>query len=68
MRETARDGKRSPSDARASARGRSVEMVLDVGRFSLDFQDHVRGEEESCVKQTRKGGEILVVEQLLWRI
>jgi hypothetical protein len=47
VRETAGDRERSVSDARACARTRSVEMGLDVGGVSLDFQDHVRGEEES---------------------
>ena len=48
VRETAGDGERSPSDARVSARGRIVEMGLDVGGVSLDFQHDIRGKEESC--------------------
>ena len=50
MRETARDGERTPSDASASTRGRSVEVRLDIGRLTVDFQHDVRREQESCAK------------------
>ena len=48
MGETARDAEWTPSDASASARRRSVEVGLDVGRVSFDFQNDDCGEKESC--------------------
>ena len=50
MRETAGNSERTPSDASASTRGRSVEVRLDIGRLTVNFQHDVRREQESCVK------------------
>lgn len=44
MREIAGDAERAPSDARVSARGRSVEVGLDVGRVAFNVQNDVCGE------------------------
>ena len=55
MGETAGDAERSISDASASARRRSVEVGLDVGRVAFDFQDDVCGENESCCKNEGSG-------------
>ena len=49
VREAAGNTERTPPDARARARTsrRSVEVRLDVGRVSFDFENDVCGEEES---------------------
>ena len=44
MREAASHAERAPSNARASAGGRSVEVGLDVGHVAFDFQNDVRSE------------------------
>jgi len=46
MGEAGADAERPPSDATASARSRSVEVGLDVGRVAFDLQYDVCGEEE----------------------
>ena len=48
MGETGGDSERSPSKAGGHTCVRSVEMGLDVGCITLDLQNDVCGEEESC--------------------
>ena len=47
MREAAADAERTPPNARASTRGRSVEVRLDIGCVAFDLENDVCGKEES---------------------
>ena len=47
VREAAADAERTPPDARACTGRRGVEVRLNVGRVSFDFENDVCGEEET---------------------